>query len=41
MRNFPVLALVLVTAGWCEAKMCWEECGQQGRVLRADIVGCR
>ena len=42
MRNFPVLALVLVTAGWCEAKMCWEECrAGAGVVETADILGCR
>ena len=25
----------------CQGKMCWEECAAEGRVEKADIIGCR
>ena len=40
MTSHLLLALLLSSSlSW--ARMCWEECGDQGRVERADIIGCR
>ena len=36
-----LLTVLLTSPSLGLARMCWEECGDQGRVQRANIIGCR
>ena len=42
MRMSTILQTLLLTSPSLGlARMCWEECGDQGRVERANLIGCR